>query len=183
MEPILLIADESELRKQYSFLKRLETKNYWARYRSPFLSLIGLSIVLAFLVFFTETLSLIGFKIALILMLSLGWLILLILCLRTLLQIHKQQKWIEEYIKALILSHTSYLVTFDSDGITYKSSEITLEHKWTFYKAFWVEHDSIFLFPLGSVYNATSLSEKEIGKENYTALVEIVKKKLPELEK
>jgi hypothetical protein len=89
---------------------------------------------------------------------------------------------IEKVIQSKMNEDRDYVVSFDDDHFFIRSNDFKLELDWNYFKAYLESEKAIFLFPEGSLYDAYSFTENEIGDENLANLRKIVKGKLTQLE-
>ncbi len=178
MQAILINRTKSDLKRQFKFLKQLENSFELDQRRLYISVLIGLTLAIFLLLTFTDINSLITFKAISFVLICLLWILAIVYSISFYIKRWRRNKWISNAIEETLKKNQKDYITFDEEFFSYGSEDFKTELNWTYFKAYLEDKDSIYLFPLGTIYQCHSFSSYEIGEDNLVQLKNIAKSKI-----
>lgn len=178
MKLIKIDKTHNELRHQLEFLIRKEFSIRYKKYLSYPVFLIIWTILFISLLLFTDVNNFITLKAITIIFTGIFWFISLIILTSIAFQLYKRKIWKRKSLKAELLNKSIYEMGFDDERLYYLTDNINSETKWEHFKFYAIKSTHLFLIPANNLYEATCVSQSEIGAENFEKLKILVSIKL-----
>lgn len=178
IEPILINRTAEDLKQQIDFLIKREFFVTYYGYKRVFIYFIGWTLAVLAFSTLSDSNNLVTFKVVLICLTSIAWLVGLVILVKIIIKRQKRVKWRDTTIKSFLAKEIKGHLTFDEEKLTFITDTYKTEIKWDYYK-FYAEHrSSIFLIPEASLYEALYFSPTDIGQHNFEQLRNIAKTRL-----
>ena len=182
MQPILLKKVDSEIRKQYAFLRKLDKSLTIEIPRSVSLFYVLTTIGFILLYTVTDANSFIVLKGASFILIGLMWLTAVIIILWLFIKIHRHSRLVDSLMQAALNTEIEYYITFDEDKLTFITNEVKTEVVWSYWHGYAEVEEMLVLFVKGYLYSTNTFSDAEIGLENLEQLKAIVRRKVIKLD-
>lgn len=181
MKTFIIKPIKEDLKHHFQFLRSIEREKFLLTHKKDIQVLVGINLVYLLLFTATKANDFITPKAVFTILLALIWLYLLFYIINYLNKIIKRNSAINKIIEKALNVNETVNLSFDNEKLIIDTGQCSTDLKWSYFKAYLENLNSIFLFPEGSLYSCMSISMSDIGEENYSDLKCIVKEKIKQL--
>jgi len=165
------------LERQWAFLLQKGQDNKRDALNKFFIGLLLATAVYALFYFLTAVNAYVIFKGVALFAIALAWCVLAILYPLSGLGKTKKRRRLQQFLDSISDAQLSYSVVIDDEKVVIGSNGQTQELPWTDFTHFGVHDETLYVYNAVKGINSLYWDKSEIGKEAYSALLEMLKKK------
>lgn len=172
-----IFKSKGKLKEQWNFLEERATGNYSIPLKKSIQITGVISLLYLLLLLLSPVDDYIVTKSVWAVVLTLFWACILILSLVTVLAKKKYRKFVNSYTESITPDRLNYQVEINEERIKLISGITFQEYSWQDVKAYGLHNDTVYIFNTAIPLESIFWSKDEIGDNNFSFLLDILKKK------
>jgi len=173
-----IIKPRQILSKQWAYLIKRANNNSLLRLKSNFIGLLAATVLCLLLYFLTAVNNFITLKALSIVMVALSWFAMIIFYLFFILSKRKRERQLQRFLNSTTDEQLCYSVNIDEEKVTVVSKDQTNEFPWTEFNQFGIHDETLYVFNQVQRLHSLYWDRSEMGGEAFSALLELLHKKM-----